>query len=274
MRVGGELQLDFRPLAPFYPPSPLISHTQVIRRDARDQPGVELQVCRCEPAGEGGRKGHASSQSPFPCPLPPLGMEFGLEAYRQPTPYPPPPPSDMEFGRIQARDLLQHLWTGPISNAPVEIIQVGGSAGEGRGYQVWRRMENTSRCGVCAGEGRGRRTEETSRCGGCAKGGRGYQVWRRMEETSRSRGGGGAGRVRCNPSFAPCPASLLHLTPPSSPPPVSVSYPLPALLSGRSQCGGAASGRDQGAGHAAVDGADRRDGGARQSILRVCDVYR
>jgi hypothetical protein len=27
--------------------------------------------------------------------------------------------------RIQARDLLQHLWTGPISNAPVEIIQAG-----------------------------------------------------------------------------------------------------------------------------------------------------
>jgi len=32
--------------------------------------------------------------------------------------------ADVEFGRIQARDLLQHLWTGPISNAPVEIIQV------------------------------------------------------------------------------------------------------------------------------------------------------
>lgn len=32
--------------------------------------------------------------------------------------------TDVEFGRIQARDLLQHLWTGPISNAPVEIIQV------------------------------------------------------------------------------------------------------------------------------------------------------
>ena len=31
--------------------------------------------------------------------------------------YPPP----------QARDLLQHLWTGPISNAPVEIIQGGKS---------------------------------------------------------------------------------------------------------------------------------------------------
>lgn len=29
----------------------------------------------------------------------------------------------MEFGRLQARDLLQHLWTGPISNAPVNIVQ-------------------------------------------------------------------------------------------------------------------------------------------------------
>lgn len=33
--------------------------------------------------------------------------------------------ADVEFGRLQARDLLQHLWTGPISNAPVDIVQVG-----------------------------------------------------------------------------------------------------------------------------------------------------
>jgi trehalose-6-phosphatase len=32
--------------------------------------------------------------------------------------------ADAEFGRLQARDLLQHLWTGPISNAPVDIVQV------------------------------------------------------------------------------------------------------------------------------------------------------
>lgn len=32
--------------------------------------------------------------------------------------------ADVEFGRLQARDLLQHLWTGPISNAPVDIVQV------------------------------------------------------------------------------------------------------------------------------------------------------
>lgn len=32
-------------------------------------------------------------------------------------------PVDIEFGRIQARDLLQHLWTGPISNASVDVVQ-------------------------------------------------------------------------------------------------------------------------------------------------------
>ena len=37
----------------------------------------------------------------------------------------PPPPADVEFGRVQARDLLQHLWTGPTIKFPVEIIQVG-----------------------------------------------------------------------------------------------------------------------------------------------------
>ncbi|KAK9093505.1 hypothetical protein Syun_028416 [Stephania yunnanensis] len=30
---------------------------------------------------------------------------------------------DIEFGRLQARDLLQHLWTGPISNAAVDVVQ-------------------------------------------------------------------------------------------------------------------------------------------------------
>lgn len=29
----------------------------------------------------------------------------------------------MEFGRLQARDMLQHLWTGPISNASVDVAQ-------------------------------------------------------------------------------------------------------------------------------------------------------
>lgn len=30
---------------------------------------------------------------------------------------------DVEFGRLQARDMLQHLWTGPISNASVDVVQ-------------------------------------------------------------------------------------------------------------------------------------------------------
>lgn len=33
----------------------------------------------------------------------------------------------MEFGRLQAKDLLQHLWTGPISNASVDVVQGGRS---------------------------------------------------------------------------------------------------------------------------------------------------
>lgn len=30
---------------------------------------------------------------------------------------------DVDFGRLQARDMLQHLWTGPISNAAVDVVQ-------------------------------------------------------------------------------------------------------------------------------------------------------
>ncbi|KVI02135.1 Glycosyl transferase, family 20 [Cynara cardunculus var. scolymus] len=30
---------------------------------------------------------------------------------------------NVEFGRLQARDMLQHLWTGPISNASVDVVQ-------------------------------------------------------------------------------------------------------------------------------------------------------
>ena len=32
-------------------------------------------------------------------------------------------PKPWNLGVMQARDLLQHLWTGPISNAPVDIVQ-------------------------------------------------------------------------------------------------------------------------------------------------------
>lgn len=34
---------------------------------------------------------------------------------------------DIEFGRLQSKDMLQHLWTGPISNASVEVVQGGRS---------------------------------------------------------------------------------------------------------------------------------------------------
>lgn len=34
---------------------------------------------------------------------------------------------DVEFGRLQARDMLQHLWTGPISNTSVDVVQGGRS---------------------------------------------------------------------------------------------------------------------------------------------------
>lgn len=30
---------------------------------------------------------------------------------------------DVEFGRLQAKDMLQHLWTGPISNGSVDVVQ-------------------------------------------------------------------------------------------------------------------------------------------------------
>ena len=39
--------------------------------------------------------------------------------------------ADIDFGRIQMRDMLQHLWTGPISNAQVEILR-GGKSVEAR----------------------------------------------------------------------------------------------------------------------------------------------
>ncbi|KAL2622411.1 hypothetical protein R1flu_002616 [Riccia fluitans] len=35
--------------------------------------------------------------------------------------------ADVEFGRVQAQDMLQHLWTGPISNAAVDVVQGGKS---------------------------------------------------------------------------------------------------------------------------------------------------
>ncbi|KAL4563413.1 hypothetical protein LXL04_027454 [Taraxacum kok-saghyz] len=43
--------------------------------------------------------------------------------------------ADFEFGRLQAKDMLQHLWTGPISNASVEVVQ-GGRSVEVRAHGV------------------------------------------------------------------------------------------------------------------------------------------
>ncbi|GLI68117.1 hypothetical protein VaNZ11_012454 [Volvox africanus] len=60
--------------------------------------------------------------------------------------------ADMEFGRIQARDLLQHLWTGPISNAPVEIIQ-GGKSVEVRPVGVTKGLAMQRLVGLIAAEG-------------------------------------------------------------------------------------------------------------------------
>ncbi|KAH6834926.1 trehalose-6-phosphate synthase [Perilla frutescens var. hirtella] len=31
--------------------------------------------------------------------------------------------ADVEFGNLQSKDLLQHLWTGPVSNASVDVVQ-------------------------------------------------------------------------------------------------------------------------------------------------------
>eukprot|EP00198_Chlamydomonas_reinhardtii_P002762 XP_001692098.1 trehalose-6-phosphate synthase/phosphatase [Chlamydomonas reinhardtii] len=60
--------------------------------------------------------------------------------------------ADVEFGRIQARDLLQHLWTGPISNAPVEIIQ-GGKSVEVRPVGVTKGLAMQRLVGIIATEG-------------------------------------------------------------------------------------------------------------------------
>lgn len=43
--------------------------------------------------------------------IPDLGIEKFMEL------------ADGEFGRVQARNMLQHLWTGPISNAAVDVVQ-------------------------------------------------------------------------------------------------------------------------------------------------------
>ncbi|XP_073137496.1 alpha,alpha-trehalose-phosphate synthase [UDP-forming] 1-like isoform X2 [Henckelia pumila] len=43
--------------------------------------------------------------------------------------------AEVEFGRLQARDMLEHLWTGPISNSSVDVVQ-GKTSIEVRTYGV------------------------------------------------------------------------------------------------------------------------------------------
>ena len=56
---------------------------------------------------------------------------------------------------MQARDLLQHLWTGPISNSPVDIVQ-GSKSVEVRPVGVSKVhthcLSMTSRC-LCFARG-------------------------------------------------------------------------------------------------------------------------
>ncbi|GJT69102.1 DNA-directed RNA polymerases IV and V subunit 2-like protein [Tanacetum coccineum] len=49
--------------------------------------------------------------------------------------------SYVEFGRLQARDMLQHLWTGPISNASVDVVQ-GSRSVEVRPVNVTQRSRS------------------------------------------------------------------------------------------------------------------------------------
>ncbi|XP_010480504.1 PREDICTED: probable alpha,alpha-trehalose-phosphate synthase [UDP-forming] 2 [Camelina sativa] len=51
--------------------------------------------------------------------------------------------ADVEFGRAQARDMLQYLWGGPISNAPVDVVRGNHSVevhaiGETKGTEIGR----------------------------------------------------------------------------------------------------------------------------------------
>ncbi|PWA38848.1 Glycosyl transferase, family 20 [Artemisia annua] len=53
--------------------------------------------------------------------------------------------TDIEFGRLQAKDMLQHLSTGPISNASVEVVQ-GDRSVEVRANGVTK-VDLTKPCG-------------------------------------------------------------------------------------------------------------------------------
>ncbi|KAF1897918.1 hypothetical protein Lal_00032680 [Lupinus albus] len=80
-----------------------VKNTSVTFRRKGSFTCVELQTCRCLSCAY--EDFLCVSPSVFPI-IDPLAMII-----------------DVEFGRIQARELLQHLWTGPISNAAVEVVQ-------------------------------------------------------------------------------------------------------------------------------------------------------
>ncbi|PRW61035.1 Alpha,alpha-trehalose-phosphate synthase [UDP-forming] 1 isoform B [Chlorella sorokiniana] len=68
--------------------------------------------------------------------------------------------ADVEFGRIQARDLLQHLLTGPISNAPVDIVRGSKSVevrpvGVSKGASMERILQYMAASGASGGPGAG-----------------------------------------------------------------------------------------------------------------------
>lgn len=110
--------------------------------------------------------------------------------------------ADAEFGRLQARDMLQHLWTGPISNAAVDIVQgaksvevrpVGVSKGAAierimSSMEVERKVSNSRKAFVlCVGHFLGRDedlfTYFESKCDGKRNGG--TQGALRSDELSR-----------------------------------------------------------------------------------------
>lgn len=48
---------------------------------------------------------------------------------------------DVAFGRLQARDMLEHLWTGPISNSSVDVVR-GSRSVEVRAVGVSKVLSN------------------------------------------------------------------------------------------------------------------------------------
>ena len=161
----------------------LRAHAAQLRGGTRHERRVELQVCRrrvralagaCLPshgscAGTAGmrmRRADACVHAQFSCKAQAGGAGGRAQSSTWPwsvlgvLPWGTAPPSwssvSLEAARcssntsmaacflMQARDLLQHLWTGPISNAPVDIVQVRAQHAQ----QSWR--GTISRVSACA----------------------------------------------------------------------------------------------------------------------------